>query len=68
MHCDGNDCQRPQSTILYAMDVDGEWRIVHPNSAGYSPLFTLKVTGVGFREARRPVTLLKEVFLSQVTG
>ena len=30
-------------------DVDGEWRIVHPNSAGYSPLFTLKVTQGGIQ-------------------
>ena len=30
-------------------DLDGEWRIVHPNSGGYSPLFTLKVTQGGIQ-------------------
>ena len=30
-------------------DLNGEWRIVHPSSGGYSPLFTLKVTESGIQ-------------------
>lgn len=39
---------RPEQSCTQ-WDLDGEWRIVHPSSSGYSPLFTLKVTQSGIQ-------------------